>query len=286
MLSGSMTQAARELHTTQPSISRVIAQLEKRVGLRLFERAAGKLAPTREGEIFFRDVERAFTGLRGLEQSAATLGRRGAGHLRLSAVPSFSLALVPEAMQAFSLKFPDVTISLHVTDSVSVCQSVAAGQTDLGVASDVVSSPGIGYQVADLARAVCIVPAGHRLARGRKPLRPDDLAGEPFVSLSPQESITQKIDAVFAAGGDKRRLVHQSHFSAAICQMVALGMGISIANPSVARSFGHLPIVQRAFEPEILFPTYLVHQPGAPASLLAQEFSAVFVQVAAALSRP
>ncbi|WPB55599.1 LysR substrate-binding domain-containing protein [Xylophilus sp. GOD-11R] len=286
MLSGSMTQAARDLNTTQPNVSRVIAQLEKRIGLRLFERIAGKLAPTREGEIFFRDVERAFSGLRGLEQSAATLGRRGAGHLRLAAVPSFALVLVPRAMRSFAERFPDVTVSLHATDSVSVCQAVASGQADVGVASEVFSSPGIGYRVAHEARAVCLVPAGHRLAGGSGPLRPDDLADEPFITLSPQDSIRKKIDAAFAEGGDRRRMAHESPFSAAICQMVALGMGVSIANPSVASAFAHLPIVQREFLPEIVFPTYLVWQPGAPASLLAREFSEVFMQTAQSSPSP
>ena len=246
MLSGSMTQAARELHTTQPNVSRVISQLETRIGLRLFARIAGKLVPTREGELFFRDVERAFAGLRGLEHSAATLGLRGAGHLRLSAVPSLALKAVPEAMCAFAARFPDVTISLQVADSSTVCQAVAMGNADLGVVSDVVSSPGVASKVVNEGRGICILPPRHRLARGKGPLGPEDLAGERFLSLSPQDSMRKKIDAVFADVGDSRKLVYESHFTAALCQMVASGMGVSIANAFAMASFGHLAIARRA----------------------------------------
>jgi DNA-binding transcriptional LysR family regulator len=278
ILAGSMTQAAKDLHTTQPNVSRVIAQLERRIGLSLFERIAGKLVPTREGEVFFRDVERAFTGLRSLEQSAATLGRRGAGHLRVAAVPSLAMVLVPEAMRLFSTEYPEVTISLQVADSLSVCQSVASGYADIGVASDVFNSPGISYKVAHQATGVCIVPARHRLAKGSRPLAPADLAGESFLSLSPQDVMRKRIDAVFAAAGDKRRFSYESHFAAAICQMVALGMGVSIANSFVAHDHRHLDIVARRFTPEIVFPLYVVYQAASPMSVLAKGFAECFTQ--------
>ncbi len=274
-----MTQAARDLHTTQPNVSRVIAQLESRIGLKLFERVAGKLAPTREGELFFRDVEQAFNGLRGLEQSAATLSRRGAGHLRLSAVPSLALELVPEAMRGFSVRYPDVSISMQVADSATVCQAVASGLCDLGIASDVVSNPGIGYRLAKESRAVCILPAHHRLARSGRPLTPKDLAGEPFLSLSPQDSMRKKIDAVFAAAGDGRKLVYESHFAAAICHMVTAGMGVSIANPLVTASFGYLGIAERPFAPEITFPSYVVYPLKTPVGLLSKAFMDAFLKV-------
>jgi DNA-binding transcriptional LysR family regulator len=281
MLSRSMTQAAKDLHTTQPNVSRVIAQLEKRIGLRLFDRIAGKLVPTREGEVFFRDVERAFAGLRSLEQSAATLGRRGAGHLRVWAVPSLAMVLVPQAIRLFSTRYPDVTVSLQVAESNSVCQATASGHSDIGVASDVFNSPGIGYKIAHQATGVCIVPGRHRLARGTGTLKPADLAGEAFLSLSPQDAMRKTIDAIFEAEGDQRRLVYESHFAAAICQMVSLGLGVSIANSIVASDHKHLDMVVRRFSPEIVFPLYLVYQVGRPVSVLASAFSECFVEVAA-----
>jgi DNA-binding transcriptional LysR family regulator len=70
MLRGSMTAAARELRTSQPSISRLIAELEGEIGLRLFERTAGRLRPTPEGLSFYREVERSFIGLDRLVDAA------------------------------------------------------------------------------------------------------------------------------------------------------------------------------------------------------------------------
>jgi DNA-binding transcriptional LysR family regulator len=188
------------------------------------------------------------------------------------------MVLVPEAMRLFSTEYPEVTISLQVADSLSVCQSVASGYADIGVASDVFNSPGISYKVAHQATGVCIVPARHRLAKGSRPLAPADLAGESFLSLSPQDVMRKRIDAVFAAAGDKRRFSYESHFAAAICQMVALGMGVSIANSFVAHDHRHLDIVARRFTPEIVFPLYVVYQAASPMSVLAKGFAECFTQ--------
>ncbi|RZI79903.1 MAG: LysR family transcriptional regulator, partial [Pseudomonas sp.] len=85
MVSGSMTAAAQALHTSQPNVSRLIAQLERANGFKLFERVGARLVPTDEGAQFFADVERAFIGLHSLENSAQHLKRGGTGRLRIGA---------------------------------------------------------------------------------------------------------------------------------------------------------------------------------------------------------
>ena len=62
---GSMTAAAKELFTSQPNVSRLIAQLERETGLRLFQRSGVRLIPTSEGKAFFREVERATWACKG-----------------------------------------------------------------------------------------------------------------------------------------------------------------------------------------------------------------------------
>lgn len=79
MLTGSMTQAARQLHTSQPQISRLIGQLENLTRFPLFDRGSGRLVPTPDGARFFQEVEKAFVGLAGLEASAAGIRSAPAG---------------------------------------------------------------------------------------------------------------------------------------------------------------------------------------------------------------
>ena len=83
MLTRSMTLAAKELHTTQPNISRFIAQLEAETGLHLFERKAGRLTPTAEGEAFYQEVQRSFLGMDALEDSVRLIRQLGRGRSAL-----------------------------------------------------------------------------------------------------------------------------------------------------------------------------------------------------------
>ncbi|UUZ73186.1 LysR family transcriptional regulator [Polaromonas sp. P1(28)-8] len=58
MLTGSMTVAAQQLHTSQPNVSRGIGKLEAEIGFELFDRLAGRLVATKGGEALFKEVER------------------------------------------------------------------------------------------------------------------------------------------------------------------------------------------------------------------------------------
>ena len=70
---GSMTEASRRLHTSQPQVSRLIAQLESITGLPLFDRSGSRVVPSLDGTRFHAEVERAFVGLTSLEFAAARI---------------------------------------------------------------------------------------------------------------------------------------------------------------------------------------------------------------------
>ena len=273
MLSLSMTQAAKELHTSQPNISRVIGQLERRIGLKLFERHAGKLIPTLEGQVFFRDVEHTFAGLRGLEEAANVIRKRGAGRLRIASVPSMAIVVAPEAINRFAQAYPDVDVSLQVTDSVTVCQWVTTGYADVGIASEIFNGTSIEHEVVQRNIGMCITHPEHRLATLKRAVTAKDLAGEKFLSLRSSDVMRKKIDdACQVDGEEKRVLAYETHFAAAICHMVSCGMGVSVSNPLVARNYtGRIAMLP--FAPNIEFLTYLVYPLNSPLNMLSRAFS-------------
>jgi len=272
MLAGSMTQAARDLHTSQPNVSRVIAQLERRIGVKLFDRHAGKLMPTLEGQAFFRDVEHMFAGLLNLEDAANIIRQRGVGRLRIVSVPSMAIHVVPEAMRTFAQDFPGVVLALHVADSLTVCQWLAAGYADVGVVSEIFNATGIVAHTIQINAGVCVVSATHRLASLTRAVTPQDLIGEKFLSLKSSDTMRKKIDqACLIQGEEKRVLVCESHFAAAVFHMVSRGMGVSIANPLMAANYQD-SVVMLPFTPRIEFSTYVVLPRNRPVNMLTQRF--------------
>lgn len=279
MLSGSMTAAAESLHTSQPNISRLIAQLERGSGFKLFERIGGRLLPTDEGAALFADVERAFTGLHSLERSAQNIRQGGTGQLRIAAVPSLSLTLLPKVIQRFRREHPDAAISIHTNDSPMVAHWAASQFCHVGLASYVGDEmPGVRTQKICDVPGVCIFPTGHRLA-AHTTVKAEDLHGEEFISLSMNDGSRARVDRAFAADKEYRKLNLETPYAATVCSLVALGLGVSIVSPMVALEYLHRGIETRPFEPQIRFSTYLLLPEDRPQSLLSQRFSVLIMEM-------
>src|SRR3954469_4187254 len=84
MISGSASRAAELLGITQPAVSRAVSDLEESLGFGLYDRVRGRLVPTPEGQLFFRDVSNSFVGLDRLRASAAQIRDFGSGSLRIA----------------------------------------------------------------------------------------------------------------------------------------------------------------------------------------------------------
>ena len=113
MLSGSMTEASRRMHTSQPQISRLIGQLETITQFALFDRNGSRLTPTLDGSRFFQEVEKTFVGLSALESAAAGIRSFGADRLSVAAMPRLAGGLLTRIVATFKADYPDVMVSIH-----------------------------------------------------------------------------------------------------------------------------------------------------------------------------
>lgn len=271
---GSMTAAAEVLFTSQPNVSRLISQLEESTGLTLFKRAGVRLIPTQEGQAFFHEVERAYVGMDSLKLSAKNIRNLGTGRLRVAAVPSMGLSVIPKALKTFTDSRPELTVSLHVNSSPTVEQWVKSQFCDIGI---VVHPGDVSSQQIELLAmvpAVCVLPSSHPLA-AKEHITFTDLEGETFISLCHGDGTRSLVDGLFEKAGVERVMAVEAQYSAINCEMVALGMGATLAHPLVAADYQHREIVIRPFKPEILFPTYVIWPPAHTRTKLAEEFIAM-----------
>ena len=93
MTAGNLTEAARMLHTSQPTVSRELARFEKVLGLTLFERTRGRLHPTVQGLRLFEEVQRSWYGLDRIVSAAESLREFRQGELSIVCLPVFSQSL-------------------------------------------------------------------------------------------------------------------------------------------------------------------------------------------------
>lgn len=271
MLSGSMTHAADMLNTSQPAISRLIAQLERATRIKLFDRSGQRLQPTQEARAFYREVDRLFGALTSLSGAARTIRTFGTGHIRIASLPSLGLGFLPRVIKRFRTAHPNVNISLQTRSSSTVIEWTATHQCDIGLAARGPDAKGVLANLFMEPAGVCILPPNHRLA-ARKVIKPADLEGENFISLGLSDLTRAKVDRVFEAAGVTRRMTVETQYAATVCACVLEGLGVSIVNPFVPPDFAARGLIMRRFEPMIPIEKLIMFPRGRPTSTLIEAF--------------
>lgn len=261
MLTGSVTQAAQVMHLSQPAVSKLIADLEYAIGFRLFVRTKGSaLTVTPEAGYFYHEVERSFMGVDALKRAANDIRNLSSGNLHIAALPALSFSFMPRVLSEFRRAHPNVIIRLYTHASATVRQLVANQQFDVGLATRAHEVPGVSSSVFLRSVGACVLPPGHRLAE-KEVIEPQDLAGEPFISLMLGDQTRRRIDRIFEDAGVERDLVVETQYAITHCSLVTQGVGCSIVNPATAVDFLTRGLVMRPFVPRIEF-EYLLYTPA------------------------
>ncbi|MGV0908633.1 LysR substrate-binding domain-containing protein [Martelella sp. FOR1707] len=271
MTNGTTARAAEVLHISQPAISKTIQELERSLGFALFLRIKGRLHPTPEGQLFFREVEHAFLGLAHLRGAAARIRDFGSGELRIACLSALSTNILPRAMKRFMARNPNIAITFQARMSSTVRDLVASGQFDLGVVADEIDKTGVTFTEFARFRVAVAIPEGHPL-ESLDTVRPNDLAGHPFIALAPEDTTRAEAEDLFQAAGVKMKTVIETPYSTTICSMVAAGIGIGLVDPLTAEPYLGRGLLLKPFEPEMYFRTLLITPPNRLPSRHLEEF--------------
>ncbi len=112
----SLAAAAQDMGITPPNVSRRLAALEKRLGLRLLNRTTRRLSLTAEGQRYLNEGEQILRDLEGLEESLAADRQAPQGLLRVNATFGFGRRHLAPAISDFALRYPQVEVILTLTD--------------------------------------------------------------------------------------------------------------------------------------------------------------------------
>ncbi|MGH3317076.1 MAG: LysR family transcriptional regulator [Nocardioidaceae bacterium] len=244
---GSFTAAGEHLHLAQSSLSRAVADVERRVGVTLLQRTTRRVRLTPEGREFVRvarDVVASFD--RGMNHFAGFLdGTRGL--VRIATLPSLAATLLPAVVSAFRQDHPEVAISIEDSLLGQVIAHVDGGDADLAITVRGDQPAGLTFEPIAVDEFSCVFPSGHRLgaeatdpAEAGATLTWSELHDEPFIAFDPASSVRSHVDRAFAAAGATPGTVTEARNIAAVGGLVAAGLGVS-AVPSLV-----LPLLEFA----------------------------------------
>ena len=113
---GSLSAAARDLDVTPSAVSKWLAQLEARIGVRLVARTTRHLSLTQEGEIYLSEGRRILADMDDLERAISSSKAAPMGLLKVQATPGFGRKFIAPAIAAFATLHPRLDIELTLTD--------------------------------------------------------------------------------------------------------------------------------------------------------------------------
>jgi DNA-binding transcriptional LysR family regulator len=240
-------RAARSLHMTQPPLTQGIAQLERLLGVRLFDRTKRSVRLTAAGQVLLPQVRELLARARELPAQARAAAGGEVGRLRIAFVSTVGFALLPQWLRAFRARHPQVEMELIEATGDVQAEAFARGEIDAGF---VLHSPGFaprGLQLRQVAREplVLALPEAHPLAAAaRLPLA--QVLAEPLV-LFPRRIVPSLHDAVFGmyhAAGREPRIVQEAIQMQTIVNLVSAGLGLAWVPESV-RQFQRGGVVYR-----------------------------------------
>ncbi|QOZ82861.1 MULTISPECIES: LysR family transcriptional regulator [Chromobacterium] len=271
MTTGSVTEAAVLLRTSQPTVSRELARCEQLLGMALFERSRGRLRPSAQGLLLFEEVQRSYQGLERIVSSAAAIRQFEQGQLSIVCLPVFAQSLLPAVCRRFLSQAPGISLNIAPQESPLLEEWLAAQRHDLGLSESAHAPAGTRVEPLLQADELCVLPEGHRLL-SKTVLAPEDFEGEAFISLAATDSYRQQLDQVFSERGVKRRMVVETHSAASVCAMARQGIGVAVVNPLTALDYAGAGLAMRRFSVSIPFAVNLVRPLHRPVSPLLERF--------------
>lgn len=167
----SLAAAAQELGVTPPAVSRRLAQLERRLGVRLLNRTTRRLSLTPEGERYLEEGSRILREIEGLERSLAASREAPRGVLRINATFGFGRRHLSPAVSDFHRRYPTVEVVLQLTDHP---MDLTAHAMDIGIRfGEPPDSRILARKIATNRRLLCAAP--DYLERHGDPTSPQDL---------------------------------------------------------------------------------------------------------------
>ena len=226
-----VTRASRELHVSQPALSRALAGLEHELGVQLFDREGRSMRLNRYGRAFLVRVDNALEQIALARRDLLDIDTSEIDTVSLGFVQALGMRLVPGLVSAFRSQQPNAAFQLRQDTSAVVLGWLRRGEVDLGLCAQTRPDEGIGWSNLVSDELLVEVPLGHALA-GRESIRLVDIANEPLICLKPGDGLRQITDELCRAAGFSPRIAFEGDDLITVRGLVAAGLGVSIVPAS------------------------------------------------------
>jgi LysR family hydrogen peroxide-inducible transcriptional activator len=282
----SFRQAAAMCGVSQPSLSAQIAQLERALGITVFERTKRKVLPTRAGEEVLARARTVLRDADDLADAGARLADPFAGALRVGIIPTISPYLLPEIAPVLRTRHARLRI-LWTEDKTPVLASrLHAGDLDAALVALEAELGDVAHETIGRDPFVLAVPLGHPLGVRTGPASARDLSGQSVLLLDDGHCFRDQALA-WCSRARAEELDYRATSLPTLTQMVADGAGVTLLPAlAIATETRRSPLRIRTFGPPVPGRTIaLVWRRGTPVEPALKAVAATIRDVYARLIR-
>src|SRR5271167_3224046 len=233
---GSLTVAARKLHTSQPSLSRQIRDLEHEVGAQLLTRRARGIDVAPAGRAFLEHARSVLSQVEAATEAARRVAHPAKPCFTMGFLTGHELTWMPEALRILRDELPNIDVMISSQYSPLLADGLSKGKIDAAFLRREKGVPGLAFRLLVKEPLVVVLPSDHHLA-ALKAISPGDLAGETFVTVSGTAPVLRVvIDSYLKRSGINITPAHEADHLAMGMSLIASTRGVGLL-PAYAQNF-------------------------------------------------
>ncbi|MFF6998266.1 LysR family transcriptional regulator [Streptomyces sp. NPDC008313] len=234
---GSLGRAAVELGITQPSASKRVATLERRLGLALIDRGRSGSSLTADGQVVVGRAQRVLDELAALMTSVEAQRNKLDATLKVAASMTVAEYLIPSWINELCHAHPGLHVGLRVTNSEHVPELLRADAAAIGFIESPHVPRGLVSRTVATDRLLVVVAPGHAWARRRRPLTAGELAATPLVVREQGSGTRVALErALSRAGAKEARPLLELGSATAVRGAVMAGTGPAVISELAVRT--------------------------------------------------
>ena len=234
---GSLTvAAAQKLHTSQPSLSRQIRDLEDEIGVQLLTRRARGIELTPAGRAFLEHARSVLSQVEAATESARRVAHPVKPCFSIGFLTGHELTWMPEALQILHEELPNIDVMISSQYSPLLAEGLSKGKIDAAFLRRERGVPDLAFRLLVKEPLMVILPSDHELA-ALKAISPRDLVGETFVSVSHTAPVVRAvIDKYLKRSGINITPAHEMEHVVMGVSLIASTGGVGLL-PAYAQNF-------------------------------------------------
>ncbi|WP_248929761.1 cidABC operon transcriptional activator CidR [Paenibacillus hamazuiensis] len=231
----SFTQAANALHISQPTISKMIRNLEDELGIEVFIREGRQVELTDSGQVIVAHAKHILQSFESLSAELNDLTHLKKGRIRIGLPPMVGARFFPNVINQFRKQYPGIELDMVEDGAKKIEAAVEAGHLDVGVVLLPIHNELLDWFPFVDEKLKLVVPPSHRLAQ-RDHVALAELADEPLISFREDFALHDRIISACKAAGFEPKVLYESSQWDFISEMVSADLGIAMLPETICAS--------------------------------------------------